>query len=73
MLTRRYSLSLRLQASSLKRTIKAPDKFSRHQTAERYRRLLKTAAEEERRGHLRRLIVEEERKQKDARESEYQY
>jgi hypothetical protein len=56
-----------------KQTIKGQGKLSRHQTIERYRRLLKTATGEERRSHLRRLIVEERQKQKDAGDSEYQY
>ena len=54
-------------------TAKAQDKFTRHQNVERYRRLLKTATDEERRNYLGRLIVEEQQKQKDAGDSEYQY
>jgi hypothetical protein len=50
-------------------TVKGHDKFTRHQNVERYRRLLKTATGEERRDHLRRLIIEEQRKQKDAGDS----
>jgi hypothetical protein len=42
------------------------DKFTRHQNVERYRRLLKTATDEQRRSYLGRLIVEEQQKQKDA-------
>jgi hypothetical protein len=38
-----------------------------------YRRLLKTATDEERRNYLGRLIVEEQQNQKDAGDSEYQY
>ena len=53
-------------------TVKAQDKFTRHQI-ERYRRLLKTATDEQRRSYLGRLIVEEQQKQKDAGDSEYQY
>jgi hypothetical protein len=49
-----------------------PGQNSRHQTVERYRRLLKTATEE-RRSHLGHLIVEAQQKQKDAGDSEYQY
>jgi hypothetical protein len=59
--------------SLLKKTAKGPDKFTRYQTVERYRRLLRNATEEERRSHLRRLIDEEQRKQKEAGDSEYQY
>jgi hypothetical protein len=33
-------------------TAKAQDKFTRHQNVERYRRLLKTATDEERRNYL---------------------
>jgi hypothetical protein len=66
-------LRLKGKGSLLKEIIKGQDKFSRHHTVERYRRLLKTATEEERRSHLRRLIVEEKRSQKDAGDSEYQY
>ena len=47
-------------------TAKAQDKFTRHQNVERYRRLLKTATDEERRNYLGRLIVEEQQKQNDA-------
>jgi hypothetical protein len=54
-------------------TAKAQDKFTRHQNIERYRRLLKTATDEERRNYLARLIVEELQKQKDAGDSDYQY
>jgi hypothetical protein len=54
-------------------TAKAQDKFTRHQNVERYRRLLKTATDEERRNYLDRLIVEEEQKQKNAGDSEYRY
>jgi hypothetical protein len=54
-------------------TVKGHDKFTRHQNVERYRRLLKTATDEERRSYLRRLIVEEQQKQKDAGDSEYRY
>jgi ATP-dependent DNA ligase len=54
-------------------TAKAQGKFTRHQNVERYRRLLKTATDEERRNYLGRLIVEEQQKQKDAGDSEYQY
>ena len=54
-------------------TAKAHRKFTRRQNVERYRRLLKTATDEERRNYLSRLIVEEQQKQKDAGDSEYQY
>ena len=54
-------------------TAKAQDKFTRRQNVERYRRLLKTATDEERRNYLDHLIVEEQQKQKDAGDSEYQY
>ena len=54
-------------------TAKAQGKFTRHQNIERYRRLLKTATDEERRSYLGRLIDEEKQKQKDAGDSEYQY
>jgi hypothetical protein len=54
-------------------TAKAQDKVIRHQNVERYRRLLKTATNEERRSHLSRLIAEEQQKQKDAGDSEYLY
>lgn len=47
-------------------TAKAQDKFTRHQNVERYRRLLKTATDEERRNYLDRLIVEEQQKQENA-------
>ena len=54
-------------------TAKAQGKFTRHQNIERYRRLLKTSTDEERRSYLGRLIDEEKQKQKDAGNSEYQY
>jgi len=54
-------------------TAKAHSNFTRRQNVERYRRLLKTATDEERRNYLSRLIVEEQQKQKDAGDSEYQY
>jgi hypothetical protein len=54
-------------------TAKAQDKFTRHQNVERYRRLLKTATDEERQHYLDRLIVEEQQKQKKAGDSEYRY
>jgi hypothetical protein len=52
---------------------KAHEKFTRHQNVERYRRLLKTATDEERRKYLDRLIVEEQQKQKNAGDSECRY
>jgi rubrerythrin len=54
-------------------TARAQGKFTRYQNIERYRRLLKTATDEERRSYLGRLIDEEKQKQKDAGDSEYQY
>jgi hypothetical protein len=54
-------------------TAKAQDKFTRHQNVERYRRLLKSATDKERRDYLNRLILEEQQKQKDAGDSDYQY
>jgi hypothetical protein len=54
-------------------TAKAQSKFTRHQNVERYRRLLKTAIDQERRDYLSRLILEEQQKQKDAGDSDYQY
>jgi len=54
-------------------TAKGQDKFTRHQNVERYRRLLKTATDEERRKYLDRLIVEEQQKQENAGDSEYRY
>ena len=54
-------------------TAKAQGKFTRRQNVDRYRRLLKTATDEKRRNYLGRLIIEEQRKQKDAGDSEYQY
>jgi hypothetical protein len=54
-------------------TAKAQSNFTCRQNVERYRRLLKTATDEERRNYLGRLIIEEQQKQKDAGDSEYQY
>jgi hypothetical protein len=54
-------------------TVKGHDKFTRRQNVERYRRLFKTATDEERRSYLGRLIVEEQQKQIDAGDSECQY
>jgi hypothetical protein len=54
-------------------TAKAQAKYTRRQNVERYRRLLKSATDKERRDYLNRLILEEQRKQKDAGDSDYQY
>jgi hypothetical protein len=54
-------------------TAKTHNKFTRHQSVERYRRLLRTAIDKERRDYLSRLILEEQQKQKDAGDSAYQY
>jgi hypothetical protein len=54
-------------------TARAQGKFTRYQNIKRYRRLLKTATDEERRSYLGRLIDEEKQKRKDAGDSEYQY
>jgi hypothetical protein len=53
--------------------IRYRDSFSRHQKIERYRRLLHSATNEERRSYLRRLLAEEQQKQKDAGETKYPY
>ena len=58
--------------SSAPVAIFAASHFTRHQNVERYRRLLKSATNEERRNYLGRLIAEEQQKQKDAGDSEYQ-
>jgi hypothetical protein len=47
------------------------DRFTRHQKVERYRRLLTTAPDEERRDYLRVLVAEEQQKQKVAGDSKY--
>jgi ATP-dependent DNA ligase len=54
-------------------TAKAQGKFTRRQNVERYRRLLKSVTDNERRDYLNRLILEEQQKQKDAGDSDYQY
>jgi hypothetical protein len=54
-------------------TAKAQAKYTRRQNVERYRRLLKSATDKERRDYLNRLILEEQQKQKDAGDSDYQY
>ena len=54
-------------------TAKAQAKYTRRQNIERYRRLLKTATDKQRRDYLNRLILEEQQKQKDAGDSDYQY
>jgi hypothetical protein len=54
-------------------TAKAKAKYTRRQNVERYRRLLKSATDKERRDYLNRLILEEQQKQKDAGDSDYQY
>jgi hypothetical protein len=54
-------------------TAKAQAKYTRRQNVERYRRLLKTATDKQRRDYLNRLILEEQQKQKDAGDSDYQY
>jgi hypothetical protein len=49
------------------------DQFTRHQTVERYRRLLRITVDQKRRDHLERLILEAQKKKKDAGDSDYQY
>jgi hypothetical protein len=49
------------------------NRFTRHQKVERYRRLIMTAPNEERRDYLRRLVAEEQQKQKDAEDPKYPY
>jgi hypothetical protein len=49
------------------------DALTRHQTIERYRRLIKTAPNEERRNYLRGLVAEAQQKQKDAKDPQYPY
>jgi hypothetical protein len=51
----------------------AHNKFTRHQNVERYRRLLRTAIDKERRDYLSRLILKDQQKQKNAADSDYQY
>jgi hypothetical protein len=47
------------------------DRFIRHQTIQRYRRLLATATDEVRRGYLRGLVAAEQQKQVDAEDPKY--
>jgi hypothetical protein len=49
------------------------DRLIRHQTIQRYRRLLATATDEVRRDHLRGLLAAEQRKQVDAEDPMYLY
>ena len=49
------------------------DAFTRHQTIERYRRLLTTIADRNHRKRLLELIAEEQQKQRDARDPKYLY
>jgi hypothetical protein len=49
------------------------DAFTRHQTIERYRRLLTTIADGNHRKRLLELIAEEQQKQRDARDPQYLY
>jgi hypothetical protein len=54
-------------------TAREQDRFARHQSVERYRRLLRTATDPLRRDHLVRLILEAQQKKKDGGDSAYQY
>ena len=54
-------------------TAKAQAKYTCRQNVDRYRRLLKSSINKERREYLSRLILEEQQKQKDAGDSDYQY
>jgi ATP-dependent DNA ligase len=54
-------------------TAKSQGKFTRRQNVERYRRLLQTATDKERKDYLGRLILEEQQKQKDSGDSNYPY
>jgi hypothetical protein len=54
-------------------TAKSQTKFTRRQNVERYRRLLQTATDKERKDYLGRLILEEQQKQKDSGDSNYPY
>lgn len=49
------------------------DRLTRRQKVERYRRLIRTAPNEERRDYLRGLLAEAEQKQKDAKDPKYLY
>jgi hypothetical protein len=49
------------------------DAFARHQTIERYRRLLTTIADRNHRKHLLELIAEEQLKQREAKDPKYLY
>jgi hypothetical protein len=49
------------------------DRFIRHQTIQRYRRLLATATDEVRRDYLRGLVAAEQQKQVDAEDPTYLY
>jgi hypothetical protein len=57
----------------LNKHTKYADRFVRHQTIERYLRLLATATDEKRRDYLRGLVAAGQQKQKDAGDSEYLY
>jgi hypothetical protein len=46
---------------------------TRHQTIERYLRLIKNTPNEARRDYLRGLVAEEQQKQKDAKDPKYPY
>jgi hypothetical protein len=63
----------RLQAVQCSAKAKEQDKFTRHQTIERYRRLLRSTTDKKRRDHLERLIREALKNKKDEGDSDYQY
>jgi hypothetical protein len=64
---------LRLKAVQCSAKAKEEDKFTRHQTVERYRRLLRTTTDKKRRDHLERLILKAQKRKKDAGDSDYPY
>ncbi len=52
---------------------KPVDKFVRRENVERYRRLLETVTDEDRRKHIVKLLAEAKQAQKDAGDPEYVY
>jgi hypothetical protein len=52
---------------------KLVDKFVRRENVERYRRLLRTVTDENRREHIVKLLAEAKQAQEDARDPEYVY
>jgi hypothetical protein len=70
-LTLKNKLQLRAVQCAARTRMKELDQLTRHQTVERYRRLLRATTDQKRRDHLEQLIAEA--RQKQARENDPKY